>query len=517
MFQNIARYGTFPLGMKKLVLLFALLTVALFSCRKEVPVATEGVQLKFSKETIRLDTVFRTVGSSTYRLVVRNPKDENVIIDNISLDVDPGCISLNVNGIASNSISDVEILANDSIHIFIKTTQTLKCRDASQPDTISRPNHFTHTDFISFTNKDVKQTVKLITIVRDAYFHFPDKFIQIGGTTIPYSIIAPENQSVTLPNDKPHVVYGYAVADESSTLNIPGGTELYFHQGAGLWVFEGATLKVAEGAVSGIGDSVTFTADRLEPFYEDAPGQWGGALGGIFLQGKSGNHIINNAVIKNATIGLQLDSNTSSLTTLSNSYIMNCSRVGIYGGFGNLQAENVVVANSGLYCFYAFGGSYTFTNCTFANYWQGSTRSSGAVTLSNYLELVDENNRPYRIVRELNKADFYNCIIAGNNQEELSILEDEGKPLNYFLQYCMIDVFSDPEDRLYDVNDPLHFQNILLNKDPDFVNTEKNIYALDSLSQATNQGSISNQTAIDIIGYPRLDGQPDLGAYERKY
>src|SRR5690606_11379990 len=276
---------------------------------------------------------------------------------------------LNINGIPSNDLDDVEILAKDSIHIFIQTTQIMECRNPNQPDPLSN-DYFTHSDFITFTNKDVQQKVELITIVRDAYFHFPNSFVIVGGTPIPYSIIAPENQTTTLPNDKPHVIYGYAVVNENATLTIDPGTELYFHKGAGLWIYEGATLKVAENALSGIGDSVTFAGDRLEPFYEDVPGQWGGVLGGIFIQGNSGNHIINNTVIKNATTALRLDSNVNSLTTLSNSWILNSSRVGIYGGFGNLKAENVVVANAGVHLLYAFGGSYDFTNCTFANYWQ---------------------------------------------------------------------------------------------------------------------------------------------------
>lgn len=492
--------------MKKLILFLLFTSLALFSCRKEVSVASQGVELKFSTDTVFLDTVFTTIGSSTYNLRVFNPSEDKVILEQVYLSNTDGFYSMNVNGTPGNSLKDVEILGKDSIHIFIEVKHNKK------PQSIN----FIAEDSITFVNKGTSQNVKLVTTVRDAYFHFPNKFLTIGSTVIPYSIIAAENQTVTLPTDKPHVIYGYAVADDNSILNIPGGAELYFHQGSGLWVYEGSTLKVAEGSLPGTGDSVTFAGDRLEPFYEDAAGQWGGALGGIFIQGNTGNHIINNAVIKNATTGLQLDSSYGNLTTITNSYILNSSRVGIYGGFGNLKAENLVVGNAGLYCFYAFGGSYDFNNCTFANYWQGNTRSTAGVTLSNYLDLVDDNNQTYRLVRELNQADFNNCIIVGNNQEELSILKDESQNLNYLLQYCMIDVFSDPEDRNYEITAP-EFQNILINKDPDFVNANRNKYALDSLSQAVNQGNTGNFTPTDILGYPTIDGQPDLGAFERKY
>ncbi len=493
--------------MKKLFLLIAFISLALYSCRKDEPVASNGVNLKFSTDTVFLDTVFTSIGSSTYNLRVFNPSEDKVILDRVYINNPAGFYTMNVNGTAGNDLKDVEILGKDSIHIFVEVKHNKK------PTSLN----FIAEDSIIFVNKGTTQNVKLVTTVRDAYFHFPTSFVLIDGIPIPYSIIAPENQTTTWPNDKPHVVYGYGVVDENANFNIPAGTEVYFHQNSGMWVFEGATLKIAENAISGIGDSVIFAGDRLEPFYEDVPGQWGGVLGGLFIQGNSGNHIINNTVIKNATTALRLDSNVSSLTTLTNSYILNSSRVGIYGGFGNLKAENVVVANAGVHLLYAFGGSYDFTNSTFANYWQGGTRSGGGVTLSNYLELVDENNQTYRLVRDLNQANFSNCLIVGNNQEELSILEDNSGALEYFLQYNMIDIFDDVDDRAYDIDDQTHFQNNLYNKEPGFINASENIYALDSASQATDQGTVSRQTPIDIIGYPRLDGQPDLGAYERKY
>lgn len=501
----MASSGRF-ISMKKLFLLIAFISLALCSCRKDVPVASSGVKLKFSTDTVFLDTVFTNIGSSTYSLRVYNPSDETVILDRVFINNPAGFYNMNVNGSAGNDLKDVEILGKDSIHIFVEVKHNKK------PTSLN----FIAEDSIMFVNKGTTQNVKLITTVRDAYFHFPNSFVLASGIPIPYSIIAPENQTTTWPNDKPHVIYGYGVVDENATFNIPAGTEVYFHQNSGMWVYEGATLKIAENAISGIGDSVIFAGDRLEPYYEDIPGQWGGVLGGLFIQGNSGNHIINNTVIKNATTALRLDSNVNSLTTLSNSWILNSSRVGIYGGFGNLKAENVVVANAGVHLLYAFGGSYDFTNCTFANYWQGSTRSSGGVALSNYLELVDDNNTPYRLVRDLNQANFSNCIIVGNNQEELSILEDNSGILEYFLQYNMIDIFDDVDDRTYDITDQTHFQSNLFNNDPGFVNTSENVYALDTNSQATDQGTVVQQTPLDILGYPR-DGQPDLGAYERKF
>ncbi len=494
----------------------ALASIALYSCRKEVSVASSGVHLKFSTDTVFLDTVFSTVGSSTYNLKVFNPTDETVIIDDIRLGRNQSSkYRINVDGQPGNSHKDVEILPKDSIYIFVEVTASV----------IGSPESFLYTDSIIFNNKGTEQNVKLVTLTRDAYFHYPTNFLVISGIVVPYSILSDNNTgSVTWPNDKPHVVYGYGAIDNE--LNIPPGTEVYFHNNSGLLVLSDGVLKVAVNAAAG--DTVTFAGDRLEPFYEDAPGQWGGVLGGIyFAQGSNGNRI-HNSVIKNATTAIRLDSagGMDDQLTITNSYIMNSSRVGIYGGHGNVKAINTVVANSGLHLLYAFGGNYEFIHCTFANFWNQSTRSTAGVTLSNYLDFQNEDGTTTRIVRDLDSASFGNCLVVGNNRQELAILKDNAGTLNYEFRSAIIDVDESVPvaDRSFDWNDTQFFkEKILINKDPDFVNVERNVYKLDSLSQAVDQGNLDDGTktnAVDIRGFPNIrsfNNIPDLGAFERQY
>ncbi len=501
--------------MKKIFLLLALATMALYSCRKEIPVAATGVELRFSADTVFLDTVFRSVGSSTYNLKVFNPTDETVVIDNIRLGRNQSSkYRINVDGQSGNIHQGVEILPNDSIYIFVEVTLT---QLGSFPGLL-------YTDSIIFNNKGTEQNVKLVTLARDAYFHYPTDFLVISGIPIPYSILADKNTGPqTLLNDKPHVIYGYGAIDNE--LIIPPGTEIYFHNNSGLLVLEDGVLKVAEGIQAGT-DTVTFTGDRLEPFYEDVPGQWGGVLGGIyFAQGSSGNRI-NNTVIKNATTAIRLDSvgGMDDQLTISNSYVLNSSRVGIYGGHGNVKAFNTVVGNSGLHLLYAFGGTYEFIHCTFANFWNQSTRSTAGVTLTNYLDFQDEEGVTTRIVRDLDNASFGNCLIVGNNRQELAILQDQKGMLNYEFRSAIIDIDLSvpPGDRSFDINDQLLFKDILINNDPDFVSTEDNRYRLDSLSQAVDQGNNIDAidprlNAVDILGNLRSNGTPDLGAFERTY
>lgn len=454
-----------------------------------------------------MDTVFSTVASSTYQLKVFNPTDEAVVVDNIRLNNTDGCINLNINGTASNSLDDVEILPKDSIYIFVEMANRANClaNDSSS---------FIRTDQIIFQNKDVRQSVDVETFIRDAYFHYPTNYLTVGNTLIPYSVISCNSSWI---GDKPHVVYGYAVVDSGCVLDIQAGAEVYFHQGSGLWVFNGGSLKVAENASPGTGDSVIFSSDRLEPFYEDVPGQWGGVLGGIFIQGGSLDNVINNAVIKNATTAVRLDSSSTLNFEISNSYILNNSRIGIYGGYGNMTAENLVVANAGVHLLYAFGGNYEFRHATFANYWSGSSRNTAGVAVANYLDTYNPDGDPIRIVRDVEKAYFGNCIITGNNREELAILNDDAGSINYTFNNLLLKHDEEEDDKLFDVNDPAYFSQVRVNADPAFRNPADNNYRLDSNSQAINQGNAIDGSFMptDIKGDSRnFNGQADLGAFE---
>ncbi len=489
--------------MKNILGLLIFCSIALFSsCHKDPIIKSSGVNLTFSSDTIYLDTVFTTVGSSTYTLKVFNPADEIVELDNVRLEKNTGYYRININGIAANSLNDVQILPKDSIYIFIEISTTAAI-----------PNEMVFEDKILFTNKGTDQSVQLVTLVWDAEFHYPTDYIVLGTSpntvTIPYSII---NCDETWTSAKRHVIYGYAIINDGCELNIDPGTEVFFHQNSGMWVFNGGTLNIAKGFSADFPDSVIFSGDRLEPGFEEDPGQWGGVFGGIFID-DSAKAVINKAVIKNANNAIRLDSaQLTDQLLLTNSYILNSSRTAIYGGFGNVNAENVIIANSGLYSFYGFGGNYRFVHCTFANYWNLSTRTTPSVVLSNFLDLTDNNGNGYRVLRPLQSAYFGNCIIFGNNQQELSILEDPSELISYNFNHVLFKLNSDLTERGFDVSSA-EFISPLVNLDPDFKNTSTNNYGLGASSQAIDQGNFTDIITLDIYGNTR--NSPDLGAIER--
>lgn len=487
---------------------FALLLAFTYGCRPEEIISSEPLDLRFSADTVYLDTVIDSIGSSTYQLKVYNDRSKTIRIEEIRLE-DPGSpYRININGTPAQQMKDVEILPQDSLYIFVEVTTN-----------IQGAREMLVTDKILFSSGGQQQDVELVTLAREGIFHFPRNFIVLGSgdnaTVIPYSII---DCNTTWTSDQPHVVYGYAVIDSSCGLTIEPGTEVFFHQNSGLWVFDQGQLQIAPGATPGQVDSVVFTSDRLEPGFANDPGQWGGALGGLYI-GQGAKASINYTVIKNATNAIRVDSATApGQLQISNSYILNSSRTGLSAGFSHIRAENVVIANSGLYNLYAFGGNYEFLHCTFANYWTGSTRQEPAVLLTNFLE-INDNGAVRRILRPLEQAYFGNCIIYGNNEKEIALAEDEGEQFNYTFNHALFRLPFDPEDRSINTADP-EFTQVRVNAEPGFRDPQNNRYGLDSTSQAVDQGNVTDGARVlgDILGRSRnFNGRPDLGAFERQF
>ncbi|NJO89524.1 MAG: hypothetical protein HC831_11680 [Chloroflexia bacterium] len=122
---------------------------------------------------------------------------------------------------------------------------------------------------------------------------------------------------------------------------------------------------IAEGTPE---ERILFRNERLDPLYENIPGQWGGI---IFLEGSRDNHL-NFTTIRNAINGIRLgtpDQDTIPDIILQNIIVENMSNTGILSFTSDLYAENVLVNNCLEFnCANVAGGNYTYKQCTFANF-----------------------------------------------------------------------------------------------------------------------------------------------------
>ena len=492
------------------------LMINLISCNDDFDrtVLNTG-NLSFSRDTVYLDTIFTNISSSTRTLKVYNKSNNNITIPSIQLGRgEESFYRLNVDGIAGKTFVNIDILAKDSIYVFIEATIDF--------DKVTNP---IYTDSIVFDSGRYEQDVDLVTLVQDAHFLFPSRDAQgvkekiILGANADGEEIAVDgfylDENTIWENDKPYVIYGYAGVPEGGTLIIEKGVQVHFHKNSGLLVDKNASLTVT----GEVGEEVIFEGDRLEPFYSGLAGQWGV----IWLRAGSSGNIIDNAIIKNNTIGILVDS-VGSLAEptlkLYNTQIYNTSTFGILGRTANIKGENVVIGNNGmssLAC--TIGGTYDFTHSTFANYWNSSIRLFPTLWVNNFLKFNNPDGSEEILTRDLIAANFTNCIIDGNQNIEMILEEEMGAAFNYNFKNSMIkfdDINGNYSDNpLYDFNDTSHYQDIILNGETDFKNVENNELIIGQNSDAIDKANrnASLQVPFDILNVNRVSN-PDIGAYQ---
>ena len=500
--------------MRNLVFLFfIILAVSITSCRKDFSTIPSFGQLEFSKDTVFLDTIFSNIGSATYNLKVYNRGNDDITIPNIALERGLGSnYRLNVDGIPGKGFQNIDILAKDSIFIFVETTIDI----SSVPSPL-------YTDRILFDTGMNQQDVDLVTLVQDAIFVYPGRdpitmtidSLSLDGqpTTIRGRFLT--NAELTFTDVKPYVIYGYAAVPANRVLTIAPGAKIYFHDDSGLIVDKDASLKVTGSADR----KVVFEGDRLENTFSNVPGQWGT----IWLRAGSVENEINHAVIKNGIIGILVDSITSTATptlTIKNTEIYNHANFGVLARETSIDGENLVIGNAGeasLACI--IGGSYNFTHSTFANYWNNSIRPLPAVLVNNFFSFTNSSGQEIVETRDLTAANFTNCIIDGNNNIEFLPDSVDGSLFNFNVANSLVK-FIDVNNAFagvseVDFTDTNLYQNIILNGFPHFRNRLLNDYIIGQDSDAINLGNATgaNLVPLDILGVMRTMN-PDAGAYQ---
>ena len=436
--------------MKKYYLQILSIMIILYACKKDESINSySDTKLHFSTDTITFDTVFASIGSITKTLIVYNHNNYD-LKTNIELKGSSAAnFRINIDGIAGNSQNNIDIPAQDSIFIFLEVT--------IDPSNNSTP--YILTDSLVFNTGSTQQDVDLVAWGQDAYFHTANTYGDIiNGNDTSRFFYHSLDCSQPWSSDKPHVIYGYAIVEPGDILTINEGCNIYLHKNSGILVgnpfseFAGGSIKVN----GSLGNEVVFQGDRLDAWYNNIPGQWDR----IWLTPGSINNEINYAIIKNGNIGIHADTvyNSNPTVIINNTIIENMSGIGILGQGANIIANNTVISKCGQYMVACnIGGNYTFTHCTFANYWSYSRRNTPSILLNNYYEGADGNI----YIRDLEKATFTNCIIDGSLSTEISFQEETGK-YNYTFDHCLIKL-----DPTIDTNST-NYINVIINESPYF-------------------------------------------------
>lgn len=447
------------------------------SCRKDKFITDSSAELEFSNDSVIFDTVFTTLGSTTQQLKIYNNHKKKIKISSIKLLGNSGNqYRINVDGEIGREFKDIVINEKDSLYIFVEVT--IDPNNSNSPLVV--------TDQIVFETNGNQQHVDLVAWGQDAHYFYPDT--KISGLP-PFSIL-PNNHSVWI-NDKPYVIFGYLVVDSAQTLEIKEGVQIFFNQNAGLWVYKDGGINVTGNK----DNPVVFQGLRLEQDYKDIPGQWDRIW--INENGTGYQNEITYAIIKNAYIGLQAEiletKYIGQKLILNNTIIKNCSGWGFLSRAYDTEVTNTLIANCvNNVVALVNGGKHNWVNCTIANYTSPSKgkREDASLYLNN--SGIDLN------------ANFVNCILYGNIDNELQTEVDNTKAMSYNFENSIVKAIPITGTNFINVK----------NEDPLFNDPGKDYFQLKSGSPAIDHGKAGLPIPfIDITGASR-SGLADVGAYE---
>ena len=462
--------------LNRVSLVLGFLILLLVGCRDDSYFSGKN-SLQYSSDTVWFDTVFTRKPGSSYPISVtkivsiKNPEKLPVMA---SFGLAGGSASpyrVSVDGKTGIDIRDIEIGAEDSVFVFVQCK--LEANNQNYPLLVVD-------SLIAKVNGSEQKTI-LAAYGWDAHYFHDTIF----------------NANTTFGDaDKPYVIVGYMGVESGASLSVKAGVQIFASAQSSLYV--AGTLDIQGSAAK----RVSIRGNKPAWETQFMPNQWRGIH---FLVGSSNNRI-QYADIGNAVIGIRVDSLSVNLAPglqLLNTRIQYCGQACLLGVTASIEAENCLFADAGTYSFLGLlGGQYRFNHCTFADYSGFSPRSSGHFALSNtlrdaYGKLLDH--------AALN-CSLYNSIVYGYNKEELQFNQST---LSAFVLHIENNVLKteNPDGLLVFPN----FQN----KNPNFIDTKRGHYALDTLSSAYKKaGVFGNAVITDILGKPRKP-LADIGCYER--
>ncbi len=438
-------------------------------------------------DTLKLDTVFAHIGSSTYTFWVHNKSSNGIRLTNVVLrGGNQYGFRINVDGTYLGKdngyqMNDLEIRKGDSVRVFVEILS---------PKHSGTPLRQLYDNLIFNHESGTSQQLSLFAVSMDA--------IEKRGEVI--------TSDTTFDSSLPIIIYDSLVVKKEATLTIPEGARLYFHDGAGVNVH--GTLRVNgsyEKPVIMRGDRLDHMFDYLP--YDGVSGQWEG----IHFYETSYDNSLTCMDLHGACDGIVCDSSSVELGKLyMNSCIVhnckgccvsltNCS-VGIY---------NCQITNALRNCFYVCGGDVIMNNCTIAQFYVINNAGDYAFAFTNN---VNGHHYP------LENLQVVNTIITGIKEDEILGTGDTLSYYEYAFDHCLIKTPQVENARL---------SNIIFEKDSDQWSSKKNFalideenlrynFRLDSLSLAIGKADVKTAMPTDITGYVRKKESPDLGCYESK-
>ena len=346
--------------MKRIFLLTALCgTFALLlSCSDDDDfTVSPTAMLTFSADSVKMDTVFSTVGSRTYDFWVFNRAKRGVRLTSVRLrQGNQTGFRVNVDGsyldnTLGSQVTDLEVRSGDSIRVFVELTAPMSRQ--LEPQLVE--------DQLLFTlESGVQQHVTLWGHTWDALLM--DSIVVSRDTLI--------------ESRQPVVIARGLRVDSAATLTLRN-TTLYFHDHAGIDVY--GTLKA---------DSTVMRGDRLDHLfaylpYDRVSGQWRG----LRIHASSfGNELVNSE-IRNAETGIVCDSTAfdpeRQRLYMEQTVVHNCAGPGLQAFNSCVGLLRCQFTNCLGDCVAIHGGVAVMDSCTVAQFYPFSADRGAALRFAN--------------------------------------------------------------------------------------------------------------------------------------
>lgn len=488
-----------------LIVVVGLLSVVGFTACSDDESYTQdvGAVLQFEQDTVRFDTVFTSIGSSTKRTRIFNHNKDGIRLQSVQLGSGGASgFRINVDGHSGTNIADVEVLGRDSIFMFVEVT--VNPQDSNSPVLV-------RDSVLFYLESGVCQKVWLeaygqdVVIMRGAIF-----------TT-----------DTVLSDTRPYLIYDSLVVANEATLTVAKGVQLCFHSGAYLGVHG---QVVCEGSAA---HKIVMRGDRTDRIFTYLPydrmdGQWGG----VILYPESQGNEFDFVDIHGGNWGV----NCPLSTTDAQKVTMNHVSIGNVRGDAlrlfavNGTFYNCLFWNAGGDCVNLIGGSNDFVHCTLAQFYPWDASQGGALYFAN---CVGDTIYP------LQRAAFANSVLTGRVADAIvgSPSEDSDADFSASFDHCLVNIDLPDDSPTYilsmfttAVNEFYSFpkgsqttsatDTTKVYGSKNFRSINDEVYAydfhLDSLSNARHIGSSDYvpMCPTDLDGKVRDVSHPDAGCYE---
>lgn len=489
--RSILRYKD---KMKKYATIIMLAVAALLAaCSDDDSFSSSaGNTLTFSTDTVKLDTVFSRVPSSTRTFWVYNNSGDGIRCQSVRLKSgNQTGLRVNVDGIYLGSsqgyqTNEIEIRKKDSIRVFVELTA---------PDNHAKGPQLLEDDLVFTLESGVQQSVNIRGYSWDADIY---GFLEIHGDT------------TIAGGDKPIVIQKGLKVDSGATLTVAPGTTLYFGQTAGIDVY--GRLK-AEGTAE---KNVVLRGDRIDNMfdylpYDRVPGQWQG----VRLHESSYGNSLNYTDLHSAYNGIVCDSSSLEQKKLQtyNTTIHNCQGYGLLAVNSDVDLWNCQITNTLNDCAAFIGGRTTIRYCTFAQFYPFDADRGAALRFAN---TTGGNDCP------LLQFDVYNSLITGYADDVLMGDISDKTDANYLFNHCIIrtpqpdttsikkflDVaFEDIKDTAA-ITGERHFKKIDADNQYYDFHLDKRSPAIGAAVPLSGQWDSTDRDGL------KRDDNPDVGCYE---